>query len=213
MLHHKDYRSVPDPSQLNRQNEQNSSIETSWRLALTRYHMALQLRTYDIWILYMYITSACQGPGAHHILRKNLGGKACIDNSDICGVSTDLSVFFGGWRWGFRAATGKCGALSHVAGSLFRWHLGGNDRNAHWWKTPCKLKKKFWLLVLMLSTINPRSNLPDLPNCQALEPSQVVFARIGFRAVAVSCWPCEEGPQLGCVGKGHSHSWFVNVWP
>ena len=56
--------------------------------------MALQLRTYDIWILYMYIASACQGPGAHHILRKNLGVKACIDSSDICGVGTgtDLSV-------------------------------------------------------------------------------------------------------------------------
>lgn len=179
--------------------------------------MDLQLRTYDIWILYMYITSACQGPGAHHILRKNLGGKACIDSSDICGVSTDLSVFFGGWRWGFRAATGKCGALSHVAGSLFRWHLGGNDRNAFGTHTDGKShssykKRSAWLLVLMLSTINPRSNLPDLPNCQALEPSRVVFARIGFRAVAVSCWPCEEGPQLGCgVEKGRS--WCVNVWP
>lgn len=44
----------------------------------------------------MYIASACQGPGAHHILLKNLGGKACIDSSDICGVSTDLSVLLVG---------------------------------------------------------------------------------------------------------------------
>ncbi len=44
----------------------------------------------------MHITSACQGPGAHHILRKNLGGKACICSSDICGVGTDLSVLLVG---------------------------------------------------------------------------------------------------------------------
>ena len=169
--------------------------------------MDLQLRTYDIWILYMYITSACQGPGAHHILRKNLGGKACIDSSDICGVGTgtDLSVFFGGWRWGFRAATGKCGALSHVAGSLFRWHLGGNDRNAHWWKKPFKLQKKI-CMVACFDAINYQpsfqsSGSSQLPGLGAITGGvctdwlqsrrcQLLTMR---RGTTVGLW-CWEGP-------------------